>query len=118
MPVSVPGTGIQLKINCNKDDILNRRFLLVDTMKGGPGVGGTSSGFNSPASSNSGTSLHNHSSSTTAEGWQVTGIHTSILGMALPYKIFSVSAVQGSLSDPDPDSVRSVDPDSDPGEQK
>jgi hypothetical protein len=56
-------------------------------------VGGTSSGFNSPASSNSGTSLHNHSnsgtslhnnsSSTTAEGWQVTGIHTSILGMAL-----------------------------------
>jgi hypothetical protein len=82
-----------VKINYNKDDISNRRFLLVDTMKGGPGVGGTSSGFNSPASSNSGTSLHNHSSgtslhnhssSTTAEGWQVTGIHTSILGMALP----------------------------------
>jgi hypothetical protein len=92
-------------INYKKDDISNRRFLLVDTMKGGPGgVGGTSSGFNSPASSNSGTSLHNHSnsgtslhnhsnsgtslhnhsSSTTAEGWQVTGIHTSILGMALP----------------------------------
>jgi hypothetical protein len=57
-------------------------------MKGGPGVGGTSSGFNSPASSNSGTSLHNHSSSTTAEGWQVTGIHTSILGMALLYIAF------------------------------
>jgi hypothetical protein len=81
--------GIQLKINYIKDDLSNRlcslfrRFLLVDTMKGGPGVGGTSSGFNSPASSNSGTSLHNHSSSTTAEGWQVTGIHTSILGIAL-----------------------------------
>jgi hypothetical protein len=82
-----------LKINYNKDDISNRRFLLVDTMKGGPGVGGTSSGFNSPASSNSGTSLHNHSNSTTAEGWQVTGIHTSILGMALPYKIYCIYAV-------------------------
>ena len=49
---------------------------------GASGGGGTSSGFNSPASSNSGTSLHNHSYNTSSHStdlWQ-TAIQSSILG--------------------------------------